>query len=452
MTPKDSALPYNIENEMSESWDLDLGHFSTEPDTGRKWRLLFVVNGTEVGGTEVALLQACDRLRRKGHTIHVVSLKSKGPVAHRMTLSGVAVSSLEMSASAKLPDVALAILKLTNQLRKEPYDLIHSFMPRSNVISRVANRLSGSRRPHVSSEESTDHHRSRLVSLANRVTAGWSEQVLAVSRGVRETLINRDRIPPAKVLVLENAVDVHRFDAAPSGNLRSELGLKKTDFIFCTVGRLVPVKGHVYLVRALSQMRNRTGGIHVVIAGCGPEESEIREEVARQGLSGQVHLLGLREDIEAIFKASDAFILPSLQEGIPMALLEAMACALPVIATNVGGIAEVLVEGHAGLLVKPSRPWGKGSQDSAAGESSTNSPRTSGQESSSTASLSEAMDRVCSDEDLRLDMGVKARQRVAGRYSLDSRIERLERLYRRLLKDTGLRDPSIKVDSASSGS
>jgi glycosyltransferase involved in cell wall biosynthesis len=166
------------------------------------------------------------------------------------------------------------------------------------------------------------------------------------------------------------------------------------------VGRLIPEKGHATLIDALAMLTDDQSW-RAVFVGDGPERRTIEDRVAHVGLVGRIHCVGSVDDAEHVFRALDVAVLPSISEGLPIAMLEAMAHALPVLASRVGGIPEVLTNGMTGLLVDPGKP----------------------------AQLASALSRLLRDASLRRTLGDNARQLVARDYSFSSVVDRLMTVY-----------------------
>lgn len=381
-------------------------------------RILLVINGTDFGGTEVSLAQVAMELVRRGHDVRVLSLKPVGPVGRRLTAAGVAVSSLDMAESVGVMGLVRGSVALARVIRRERYDVVHSLLPRANIVSRIANRLSGAPRPHFAGERSTDFRRSRAVLALNRLTAPWSDAVLAVTPAVRDVLIARDRIPAEQILVLPNGIDLREIDAMPRTDVRRELGIPPSAPIVCSVGRLIPDKGHVYLTRALARLGPETPAAHLVLVGGGPEETRLRAEAEALGLTPRLHCLGFRDDAIGILKSADVVVLPSLEEGSPVVLLEAMGSARPVIATSVGGVPALVESGRTGLLVPPAELWGNGASDGG-----------DAQRERGVAALAAALGELLGDRARAQDLGTRARRFVESSHSVGEVVARLERVY-----------------------
>jgi glycosyltransferase involved in cell wall biosynthesis len=276
----------------------------------------------------------------------------------------------------------------------------------------------------VASERSTDLRRPPSVRLLDRLTARWSDRIVAVSAAVRDVLVARDRVPVEKVVVVPTGIDLDAIDGRPAYDVRAELRLEPSVPVVCAVGRLSRVKGHVFLVRALARVNERA---HLLLVGGGPEEATIRAEAARCGIGARVHCVGVRADAIPIMKAADVFALPSLQEGLPVVLLEAMACARPIVASDVGGVRELIRAGETGLLVPPADRWDRGP--------------TAGH---GVDALAGALSTLLRDRDRARALGRAARRFVERHHTLDREVAALERLYG--VSDSGeLADRSVAV-------
>jgi glycosyltransferase involved in cell wall biosynthesis len=173
---------------------------------------------------------------------------------------------------------------------------------------------------------------------------------VAVSQQAASAL--REIFPGARVSVIPPGIDTERFKPRDRAAARSRLGLDPGWLVVGTAGRLVPVKGHETLIDA---MREMTEPIHIVIAGEGPEKERLKATAREHGVEERLHFLGHRDDLEQVLPAFDVFCLPSLAEGLPRGVLEAQACDLPVVASNVGALKEAICP-YTGSLVPPANP------------------------------------------------------------------------------------------------
>jgi glycosyltransferase involved in cell wall biosynthesis len=234
----------------------------------------------------------------------------------------------------------------------------------------------------------------------------FTDLSLTVSQGVKDYLIEEIGLDPVKVRVVPNGVDLARIDAArPGPEVRRELGLPDDLPVIGLVGRLDHWgKGHKELFTAMAQLKERRPGRALIVGG-GRRMEEVRALAASLGLADRVHFLGSRPDVPDLLHAMDIFVLPSYREGVSLALLEAMAAGLPVIATAVGGTPEAVTDGVTGLLIPP--------RDADA--------------------LAGALTRLLSDPALAKKLGGNASKAVAEKFSLERLGRQVNEIYGELV-------------------
>lgn len=295
---------------------------------------------------------------------------------------------------------------VAERLVEHRIDVAHSHEFTFGVYGAWAGRIA--RRPHLFTMHGGRYyaeHLRRRVALG--LAARSSASVVAVSEPTREELARTLRLRPSRIEVIPNGVPYHA-DAAPT--LRSALGLGAEDRLLVAVGNLYPVKGHTHLLEAVAELGTRWPRLHVAIAGRGDLEAPLRAQAARLGIERQVHLLGLREDIPDVLASADVFVLPSLSEGLPLAVLEAMFAARPIVASDVGGIATVL--GPDGVVVPPG----------------------------DAGALARAIDGLLSSPQAAAALGQRARARAGAAYSVEAMVARYGALY--LSATSGSRSPA----------
>jgi glycosyltransferase involved in cell wall biosynthesis len=240
-------------------------------------------------------------------------------------------------------------------------------------------------------------HRS-LYLLGTRLVDG----VIAVSDETARSFRDAVGYRGDKLHVVFNAVDVERYPAAiDRDEVRARLGFGPGDHVMTMVGTFKRQKGHRYLVEAAARVIPRYPRLHLLLVGDGTLADETRERIEASGLAGRVHLVGTRSDVPQLLAASDSFVLPSLWEGLPVALVEAMASRLPVIATEVSGTSQVMVDGETGWLVPPGDP----------------------------AALSRAMAELLSNPAHAAAMAAAGCERVAASFGARTQAERLVALF-----------------------
>jgi glycosyltransferase involved in cell wall biosynthesis len=314
----------------------------------------------------------------------------------------------------------IAILRLLKIVRANRIDLLHAHSPRMGIITRIVAvlaRVPSAVTVHLPPSYSAEYGRTTKSAL-NRGFSLLVERRLANVRGVRLIYVSRSvymeataRLHYSKGIaeVIENGIDIMAFRTAVEGGAGGQvLGLDPGDITITTTARLDRQKGLDIYLDALALVKGRLPRCKVLIAGDGLERERLKARIVQLGLEPLVRLLGFRNDVPALLAASDLFVLPSRFEAAPLALIEAMASRLPVIATDTGDCARWVQEGRCGVVVPPEDP----------------------------AALAEAVLRLAHDEELRGAMGTNALE-YATRFSAATMVERVERVYERLLGGAG---------------
>jgi glycosyltransferase involved in cell wall biosynthesis len=369
-------------------------------------RVLYFITELNVGGAERALARLLVGLDRGRFTPSVACLYgSDSTVADQIRALDVPVVDLGMSHKWRFD----ALGRLYLLLRDERPAILHTWLFHANIPGRMVGRLA--QVPIIINSERTMGMESRLRYRLNRMTHSLVDRVVCVSPKVADFVVGQVGIPRHKVVVIPNGVDLADFAYLPDKlAARAALGLsacRSADrLVLGTVARLQPVKRLDVLLRALVWL----GSAHTVIVGYGPEERRLKALAEELGLQERVHFVGPQRDVVPWLAAMDVFVLSSDWEGMPNAVLEAMACGLPVVATSVGGTPDVVVDGGTGLLVPP--------RDSLA--------------------LADALRALAADADRRRGMGIAGRQRVVLCFSAERMVARTEALYEELLGAKGL--------------
>jgi len=244
------------------------------------------------------------------------------------------------------------VVQFKRLLRQEQVDLIHAHEFDANVQGAFVAALSGI--PLVATVHGKNYYWERL---RRRLAYRWVSRrgtMVAVSDDLKQFIVEKVGIPASRVKVLYNGVDVlPQCTSAEAVECREELGLPDDHQIVGVVGNLYPVKGHQYLIEGIPSILAKCPNTSFVFAGRGELDAELKAQVHRLGVEKNVLFLGLRQDIPRILAMIDVFVLPSLSEGLSMAILEAMISGKPVVATQVGGNPELVLNGETGALVPP---------------------------------------------------------------------------------------------------
>jgi len=250
------------------------------------------------------------------------------------------------------------VFKIARIIKERKIDIVHCQRHKPTVYGTLAAYLAGKHLKVISHVRGLNRTRNFRRRLLNRLLFKRIARIIAVSNGVREDIVKSNSIAISeKVVTVYNGINVEPFldSGLTRKQARTRLGLPhKQGFVYGTVGRLVETKGQEVLLRAFAKVYERSPGSWLVFAGAGRLESKLRALASALDIHERVVFLGFRTDIPEILKAFDVFVLPSIAEGLPGALLEAMATGIPVIASRVGGVPEILNSPDLGLMVSPS--------------------------------------------------------------------------------------------------
>jgi glycosyltransferase involved in cell wall biosynthesis len=315
-------------------------------------RVLILIKGLGRGGAEqlaVSSLRHVHPARTECEVAYV--LPRKDALVGEVRAMGIAVHCLGEDAAWPR--------RLRSLVHTRGIDVVHSHSPAPASAARI---VTGGRTRHVYTEHNMWERYRAPTRMANLVTFPRNAHVLAVSgsvaRSIRFPLAMADRyMPPLETLHHGVEIDRLRAQAETEGpDIRAELGIPGDAPLVSVVANLKPHKGFDVLLRAARLVVDDLPGSHFLLAGVGELEERLRLEIARSGLSDHVHMLGFRQDVPRILHASNVFALASRQEGLPVALLEAMALGVPPVVTSVGGCPEVVTDGVDGRLVPPGDP------------------------------------------------------------------------------------------------
>ncbi len=303
----------------------------------------------EPGGAEVLAARIARQLR-DDYRFVFVCLETMGRLGEELQADGFPVHVLD-----KRPGIHWKTIRgLGSLIRREGIDLVHAHHYGAFFYGAMA-RLPWGRPPVLL----TEHGRlfpdrvQRSHLLVNRLLLGRDDRFFGVGEGVRVALIENEGFPRDRVGVIYNGVDTAAFHDAGRvrEDVRHQLRLAPGDFVILQAARLQPIKDHATAIRAMARVAATRSDIRLLLAGDGSCDREIAAQIDGQGLQTQVLRLGLRSDVKRLLAAADMVLLSSVSEGIPLSLIEGMAAGLPVLATRVGGIPEVVEEGRTGLLV-----------------------------------------------------------------------------------------------------
>jgi glycosyltransferase involved in cell wall biosynthesis len=366
--------------------------------------LLYLITSTNVGGTEKALLELIRHIDRKEFKVYVCSVKKPGTFAKALADKADGFFSLKLSEGggvAAIGNFIPAVLRLIKLIRAVSPSILHCFLFRANILGRIAGRIA--RVPIIISSVRVIEA-PRAKHLIDRLTAPLTTHYLAVSQAARNHTIQHAKISPAKIVTIYNGIKCNG-EYAEKPIWRSMLSLSPRDVLLGLVGRFHKQKGHIVLLKALPFILAQAPHTHVLFCGEGREEARLKVMVQDLGLTGHVHFVGLIENAYQMLSQIDIVVVPSLWEGMPNVVLEAMAAGRPVVASNVAGMDEVVVDGKTGLLCNPGDPH----------------------------ALADALLKLIKDSSLMKHMGRSGYELVRQRFQISTMVGQTIQYYRKLL-------------------
>ena len=308
-------------------------------------RIAFCITELDPGGAERALFEIVTRLDPANWDVRVYCLGPETELSRQLQSRGIPTTCFGVRRSSQIG----VLFSLVKQLQEFQPAVLQTFLFHANILGRLAGWWAGV--PVVLSGLRVAERAKRWHLWLDRWTNRFVTLHVCVSEGVRQFAISPGGLPEAKLRVIPNGVDAERFAQATPVDL-SQFGIPAGAWTLVTVGRLTVQKGHDELVGAVAPLLREDPQMHLLIVGEGPERETLDWLADSLDISGQVHLAGFQADIPGILKSCQAFVLPSRWEGMPNALLEALAAGLSCIATDVEGVRELLGD-EVGIVVAP---------------------------------------------------------------------------------------------------
>jgi len=375
----------------------------------RKINVLHIYQNSKIGGVQqqfLSLLKAYDRDVFNPIFCCLGPEEEISKEIERIDIETVALNRARYHRFS--PGIVRDLYRL---MKQKNIHIVRTHRYRANLYGRLAALLSGVPVKIISLH---DNYRKDLRlerRIVNKILLKATDKIVAVSESIRKDIIKYDGIDSSKILVIPNGIDTERFN--PEGNfadIRKGFSIKESDIVLGFVGRVVPAKGLEYLIDALPFLKKEFKNIKLLITGEGSTMERLKKKAKENNVHDSIIFTGKRRDIPDILSCTDIFVMPSVAEGLPNALLEAMAMGKPIVATEVGGIPEVIKNRHSGFLVPPRNP----------------------------EALATAIKDLISNEQLAAKMGQAARHIVLDNFSIWSIAQKWQTLYLSILREKGL--------------
>jgi glycosyltransferase involved in cell wall biosynthesis len=388
---------YKVEMDMS-------GFRSTQK---RPIKVLHLITTPIVGGPGRLILSSATRIDRSRFQVSIASClkRRENELLQEARSRSIPCYWIPMhSTFDPLPLAQLATLLLRLKI-----DIVHTHGYRSNLMAFLTAHAAGARIVATAHGWTGESNRVRLYERVDRLLLKKMDRVVAVSEKKRMELVQLG-ISPEKIRSVPNAILLPDPLSIPKlrAQARQRLGVSDGEIVVGSVGRLSPEKGHRDLLLVLPEIFDRVNKTQVVIVGDGHERQELERLSSKLGIGSRLVFTGYLPNAMEILAGFDIFVLPSHSEGLPIALLEACGLGMACLATDVGGVSEVIVHGKSGWLVPPKSP----------------------------EQLSQGLIRLLTDSEGRHQMGREAARQVRERYNIDARVKSEEELYSELMNRT----------------
>ncbi len=357
----------------------------------KKIHLVHLTTDSAMGGTERMIAQLSDGINKERFELTVVTLIGGGELEKICAQQNINYKSVNMCSKWDLS----AVVRLLFLLRKMDIDILHTYLFHANILGRIIGKIV-SVPIIVSGQRNVDLWRRWYHNFLDRMTYRFADKIVSNSKAGRDFLVESVGLKPDNIVTIYNGVDLLNMDK--KNGTREKLALT-------VIASLTLKKGHKYLLEALSRIKDIDFDLFIV--GDGSERFFLEQLAGKLGLRDRLFFEGYRKSVDVYLAKTDIFVLPSLWEGLPVALMEAMSCGLPCIATSVGGVAELIEDQKDGLLV----------------------------EAKNIGQLEKVLRKLMQDENLRVFLGNNAKNKIKIGFSKQKMIGSLENLYTELMEN-----------------
>lgn len=357
--------------------------------------IAYITESTGTSGGTEQLILLIKGLKNKGHNISLIC-QPKSEIINRLANTGIKIKTIKMRQDYDV----LSAINLRKFLKDEKIELLHSHHSRAHAIGLLAT-LGLKNVKFVVTRQVVFNLRKNIFSQL-KYKSERINKYIAISEAVKKKLLNYG-IDNAKIEVIYNSTDTIKFNPNVESNVRKELGIPDNLFVCCLVSNYSYYKGHTFFLEAIPEITKNFPEAKFLIAGV--IINDLKDIARNLNIANNIFFLGFRRDIPQILKASNLLVCPSIEEGLGVAIIEAMAMELPVVATNVGGISELVQNKLSGILI----------------------------ESKNAKALSDAIIYMIKNPEDAKKMGKKGRELVVKNFSFETMISKHEKLYAELL-------------------
>jgi sugar transferase (PEP-CTERM/EpsH1 system associated) len=363
----------------------------------KKINVLHLIQGLEIGGLEIMVVNLLERLDRSRYRPSICCYDSLGSLSQGLPEKGIGVHLLKRRHGIDY----FYPFKLAKYLRKSKIKILHLHNPTALFYGTLAGKIAGTTCI-IYTEHGRDFSSSSKVKIANSLLCRMVDKIVVVAECGKRYLVEHEGVDEKKIIKIYNGIDSKKFGTIQEVTLiRRELGITDNQSVIGIVARLDPIKNHACLIRAMKIIVTSLPGSLLILIGDGSLRTELENLTADLGLQDLIKFLGARSDIPELLSILDVFVLSSVNEGLSLTLIEACAAGKPIVATNVGGNAEIVEHEGNGLLVPSDQP----------------------------EALAKAVLEILTDKTKARLMGEFGRKKFEKEFTLDIMVKRYEALY-----------------------
>lgn len=362
----------------------------------KKTKILYFTTSPIIGGAEKQLFELATNLNKNKFEVLVCTIKGEkdGPLLEKIREKGIKTKSLNVNSKWQF----YKVFQFYSLLKKEKPDILQSFLFFDNIIARIFGKIAGITIV-ISGQRNVEIKRSWLRNFLDKITLIFADCIVSNSETGKRILIDREKVAEEKIKVIYNGISLDNIHQSIKDK---ENNNKTTGF----VGHLTKQKGVEYLLKATKELKEKKEDFALKIIGDGSERRSLEKSSQDLSIENLVHFIGHKENAWKYMQDLNVLVLPSLWEGLPNVIMEAMAVGVPVVATNVGGVPELIKNGETGFLVEPKNP----------------------------KTLAEKIEHVLNlPEEERNRVGEKARRVVKEKFSIEKMVNEHEGLYKKLM-------------------
>ena len=378
-------------------------------------RIAYFIDHLKVGGAQRHLIDLVRGLDRDRFDPQVWLLRRDGHLVDEIEALEIPVQTVGVRNRLIEANSAWILGRVSRQLRRDRVKIVHTYLSDANVVGAVASMVA--RIPILLvSKRSLDRYAKRSQRWTHYIVNCLSDRVVANAQAIKDFVVRHEGCPVEKIVVIPNGIKKGATPLLSNGQaraMRQSLGLGPSEHIVGTIGRLVWKKGHEHFLEAASTVLRQEPNTTFVMVGDGPRRRELEQYAQDLGIAQQVRFLGQRVDTQKLLSIFDTFVLPSVIEGMPNALLEALAASRPVVVTDVGGNGEIVTDGQTGIIVPPRDPL----------------------------VMAESIIRLLRDRDLARQLGLNGAHFVTEHFHFDRTLDAMQSLYEEVLSENGIEMP-----------